>query len=207
MRRARIAAVAVHHVDLEVAVAIRHERDARAVGRPRRQEVVDRVGAAGRRLGRTALIDERDEDVGPVVAAIRGVGDRAAIGRPHRRDVQRAVHRDAALILAVVVGDVDLFDRRGCSIVPLQPLAIAIGREGELRARDTIEIPLRLVQLVGDRVREHARVGRAARIFLRERGALTADLIEPHLHADLRAILADRANHHAVGARARASDS
>ena len=43
-------------------------------------------------------------------AAVRRVGDRAAVGRPARRDVQRLADGDAPLVLAVVVGDVDLLD-------------------------------------------------------------------------------------------------
>ena len=50
---AQAAAVAVDDVDLRVAVAVRHERELRAVGRPGRQKVllVRRSRCAGFRVG------------------------------------------------------------------------------------------------------------------------------------------------------------
>ena len=95
-------------------------------------------------------------------AAIRRVGDRPAVGRPGRVDVQRALRRDAPLVLAVVVGDVDLLDAAVLDRAG-HPLAVAIGVERQLRARDAAQRPLLLVDVVGDRVRVEPRVRRPTR--------------------------------------------
>ena len=88
-----------------------------------------------------------------------------------------------------------------CSIVPFSRSPSRSDENASFVRATPLRSRCGLVQLVGDRVREHARVGRAARIFLRERGPLPVDLIEPHLHADLGAVLPHRANHHAIGAQ------
>ena len=136
---------------------------------------------------------------GKLCAPVRGVGDRLAVARPHRVDVQRAVHRDPARVGAVVVGDVDLLDPAVVDRA-LHPLAVAIGREGELGPGDAGQVALLLVDLVGDRVREDARVGGRAAVFLRERRGLAGDVVQPHLDDDAGPRLAHRADDQALGA-------
>ena len=56
--------------------------------------------------------------------------------------------RDAPLVLAVVVGDVDLLDAAVLDGAG-HPLAVAIGVEGQLGPRDAAQRALLLVDLVG----------------------------------------------------------
>ena len=103
---ADVRAVAVHHVHLGVAVAVRHE--SRSASHRAKRPAANSVRRLGRRLLQP-LVNQRDEDVG-VAATIRGVGDGARVRRPGRHDIQLPVRRHAPRVLAVVVGDVDLFD-------------------------------------------------------------------------------------------------
>ncbi len=101
----------------------------------------------------------RDEDV-RLAAPPRDVRDRSGVGRPRRKSIQRAAGRDPPLVLAVVVGDVDLLDRAVLNGAG-QPLAVAIGRIRQLGARDAHQRALLQEDLVRNRVRVLARIGRA----------------------------------------------
>ena len=135
---AEVRAVAVDDVDLRVAVARRREADPRAVRRPRRQEV---VAGVLRQLLERALVDVRDEDV-RLPAAVRRVGDRAPSGDQVGVMFSDLLDGDAPLILAVVVGDVDLLDAAVLDGAG-HPLAVAIRVERELRPRDAAQRALR----------------------------------------------------------------
>ena len=68
---------------------------------------VPRAGVVGARR-----VAQRLQDDVRIAAAIGRVGERLAVGRPRRRDVERAVDRHPRLVGAVVVGAVDVRDRR-----------------------------------------------------------------------------------------------
>ncbi len=170
--------VPVDHVEVGVALALARRGEAQpgSIGRPRGQPVF--VIALGDLFHRP-FIDVRDEDVRRT-SPVRHVGDRPSVGRPARKHVQRPAGRDATLVLAIVVGDVDLFD------IPLldrsaHAFAVAIRHEGELAERHAVQRPLRLVDLVGRGVGELPRVGAGARVDFAE-----YRLARPHVEqADL----------------------
>src|SRR5262249_4066720 len=131
-------------VDLRVAVPRRAERDACAVGRPRRQPVLALVL---RQVVLRALKNVGDENIAAASAPERNVGNRSAIRRPRGHDVERTVHGESLLVLAVVVGEID-FLRRTLLNGAADALAVAIGVERNLRARDAAQPALLLVDLV-----------------------------------------------------------
>ena len=174
--------VAIDDIDLGVAVARRREAKPRAVGRPGRQPVF--TWALGD-LFQSALVDVRDEDVGRP-APVRRVGDGPTVGRPRGIDVQRALGRHAPLVLAVVVGDVDLFDAAVFDRAT-HALAVAIRVEGQLRARHAAQRPLCLVNFVGDRVRVHAGLAAGPVVVACECGlSRSLRVEEPHFDMNAR---------------------
>ena len=80
----------------------------------------------------------------------------APSGRPRGQDVERAVHRHAPRVEAVVVDDVDL-------LRPPLRRRVAVGDEGDARARDARVLGQRH-DVVGRAVREDPRVVGAARV-------------------------------------------
>ena len=191
-------AVAIDRVDLHVAVAIGHERETCPVGRERRQEVVDRLGAAGG-LVHLALVDVGDVDV-RIAAAVRRVGDGPPVGRPARVDRQRPVHRDAPLRLAVVVGDVDLLDAAlldGAACL----LAVAIAGKRELGARHALQASAVPCAVRRRWCGQTARGLLAAAVYsLAHTLRCVVDVEQARLDGQARRVLPHRADQHDVGA-------
>ena len=188
----------VHDVDLGIAVAVRGERQARAVRRVHRQIVLRRRRAFGRRQ-EGPFENPRDVHI-HIAGAPRRVGDGAAVRRPRRRVVQLSADRDPPLVAAIVVGDVDLFhvallDR------PHDWLEIAIRHERQLGARHPAQRPLRFVNLVGDGVRVETRIGRRPAVFLAEDLLSRRHAVQAHLHSHGGTRLCDGADDQAVGTK------
>ncbi len=133
------------------------------------------------------------------------VRDRARVGRPGRVDVERLVGRQAPLVRAVVVADVDLFhDARFDG--PGQAHTVAVGDERDLRAGDAAQRELRLEDLVGDGVGDEARVRHRRGELAVVGRLLLLHAEQPDLDTERIAALLDGADQQRVGARARATD-
>ena len=137
---AQIGAVAIDDVDLGVAVAVRHEGEHRAVGRPRRKEIVVLDRAARRVRRRPERADRLQDDV-RIAASVRRVREGIAVRRPGGRDVERARGRQPRLVGAVVVGHVDVRDV-AIADGPLHAQAVPVGGKGELGPRHAAQVAL-----------------------------------------------------------------
>ena len=130
-----------------------------------------------------------------VYAMLRASGDHDG------RDVQPAVRRDAHLIRAVVVGDVDLFSVPRLDRID-DALVVAIRHERQLRPGDAAQAALALVNVVGNRVRRRARISqRDVVVDAAERDAAAAHAEQAHFHLKRIARPSHRSLDDGVGAK------